>query len=159
MPWPVSACTYRPSITLIFCLSGSKGERVFDSFISAPWPSALQWSSLMPQPRNTTPNRFGNADAGGVSADACNDSRKGSATVQPAPRNTARREIGSATLSVSRDMVFHLSGCNLHCGLLRRRRRPPVAKLRAQYDGLKHRIEAIAVRGEIGLHGIDQTFI
>src|SRR5579871_6888809 len=109
----------------------------------------------MPQPRNTIPNRLGNADAGGVSAHACNDSRNGSATVQPAPRNTARREMGRAALWVSRDMVVHLSGCNLRCGLLRWRSRPFVAKLRAEDDGFNHRIETIALSGKIGLHGID----
>ena len=42
MPWLVRAFTYRPSTTLIFCFSGSSGDSVLESFMSAPLPSALQ---------------------------------------------------------------------------------------------------------------------
>jgi hypothetical protein len=42
------------------------------------------------------PKRLGQAEGGGTSAKACSDSSQGSATVQPAPRSTARREMGNA---------------------------------------------------------------
>ena len=41
-PGRSSALLKRPSITLIFCFSGSSGASVLLSFISAPEPSALQ---------------------------------------------------------------------------------------------------------------------
>src|SRR3984885_16319508 len=107
MPWPVSAWTYRPSMTLIFCLSGSRGDSVLLNFMSAPWPSALQWSSFTPQPRKTMPKRLGKAEGGGTSAKACSDSSQGNATVQPAPRSTARRETGNASFLA--DMLVRLS--------------------------------------------------
>ena len=34
-----------------------------------------------------------------------------------------------------------------------------IAELRAQDDGFDQRIKTIALRGKIGLHGIDQRFI
>jgi hypothetical protein len=55
------------------------------------------------------PKRLGKADGGGTSAKACSDSSQGRATVQPAPRSTARRETGSANVLDSRDMVVHLN--------------------------------------------------
>src|SRR3954453_463070 len=82
-------------MTLTFSFRGSRGDRVLLSFIAAPSPSALQWSSFTPFPRNTTPNLFGSAEADGVSANAFIDSSHGSATVQPTPRRTVRREIGN----------------------------------------------------------------
>src|SRR5476651_724762 len=59
MPWPVAALLKRPSMTLILCFSGSSGDKVLLSFMSAPEPSALQLFSLMPLPMNMTPKRFG----------------------------------------------------------------------------------------------------
>src|ERR1700733_10855574 len=58
----------------------------------------------MPQPRKTMPKRLGKAEGGGTSAKACSDSSQGRATVQPAPRRTARREMGKANFLVNRDM-------------------------------------------------------
>src|ERR1700733_11291905 len=58
----------------------------------------------MPLPRKTMPKRLGKADGGGTSAKACSDSSQGKATVQPAPRSTARREMGRVNFLVSRDM-------------------------------------------------------
>src|ERR1700690_1611317 len=49
------------------------------------------------------PKRLGKAEGGGTSAKACSDSRKGRATVQPAPRSTARRERGNANFLDNRD--------------------------------------------------------
>ena len=49
------------------------------------------------------PNRLGKAEGGGTSAKACRDSSQGRATVQPAPRSTARREMGNANFLVNRD--------------------------------------------------------
>src|ERR1043166_1605519 len=92
MPWPVAALLNRPSMTVILFLNGSSTDNVLLSFIDAPEPSALQWSSLMPFPMNNTANRFGNPGAGAVSAKARKDSSHGNATVTPAPRRTARRE-------------------------------------------------------------------
>src|SRR5215472_6894073 len=141
-------------MTLIFSLSGSRGASVFDSFIEAPWPSALQWSSLMPQPRNTMPKRVGNADGGGTSAKACSDSSQGNATVQPAPRSTARREMGNANVLVSRDILVHLSRGYLRWS--RGRQDSFVSELRAHDNGFHHRIETVVVRGQVGQHAIDQ---
>src|SRR5579883_3257522 len=92
MPCPVSAFTYRPSSTLILLLIGSSTERVLLSFMSAPDPSALQCSSLTPQPMNSTANLVGKVVAPAVSPKD-NDGRNGRAMVTPAPRRTARRDI------------------------------------------------------------------
>src|SRR6185295_10224565 len=93
-------------MTLIFCFRGSSGSSVLLSFISAPCPSALQWFSLTPQPRKTTPNRLGKSPAVGVSAKALTDSSQGSAMVQPAPLSMTRRE--NAREKVGRDMSVPL---------------------------------------------------
>src|SRR5580692_1939917 len=111
----------------------------------------------MPQPRNTMPKRVGNADGGGTSANACSDSSHGNATVQPAPRSTARREMGNANLLVSRDMLVHLSRDYLHWS--RGRRDSLVSELRAHDNGFHHRIETVAVPGQVGLHAIDERFV
>src|SRR5580698_9525789 len=103
------------------------------------------------------PNRLGNADGGGTSAKACSDSSQGNATVQPAPRSTARREMGNANLLVSRDMLVHLSSGDLRWR--RGRRDSFVSELRAHDNGFHHRIEAVAVRGQVGLHAMDQRFV
>src|SRR6201996_3995591 len=109
----------------------------------------------MPLPRKTMPKRLGKADGGGTSAKACNDSSQGNATVQPAPRSTARREMGSMNLLA--DMLVHLSGCYLSRS--RGRWNSFVPELRAQDNGFYHRVKAISLGGQVGLHGIDQRFI
>ena len=48
------------------------------------------------------PKRLGKAEGGGTSAKACSDSSQGKATVQPAPRSTARREMGMQFFGQSR---------------------------------------------------------
>jgi hypothetical protein len=53
------------------------------------------------------PKRLGKAEGGGTSAKAWRDSSQGKATVQPAPRSTARRETGNANFLA--DMLVHLS--------------------------------------------------
>src|ERR1700678_1949635 len=67
----------------------------------------------MPLPRKTMPKRLGKADGGGTSAKACSDSSQGNATMQPAPRSTARRETGRVIFLANRDMLVRLSGCYL----------------------------------------------
>src|SRR5882757_3258012 len=79
-------------MTLTFCFRGSSGCSVLLSFMSAPEPSALQWFSLTPHPRNTTPKRLGKSDGEGVSARALTDSSHGRAMEQPAPLSITRRE-------------------------------------------------------------------
>src|ERR1700723_121513 len=59
----------------------------------------------MPLPRKTMPKRLGKAEGGGTSAKAWRDSSQGKATVQPAPRSTARRDTGRARVLESLDMV------------------------------------------------------
>src|SRR5579862_4196096 len=64
---------------------------------------------------NSTPNRFGNADAGGVSAKACKDSSHGNAMVTPAPRRTVRREMRGVLFSVSRSVgCLRITYLSLH---------------------------------------------
>src|SRR5271156_5636890 len=109
----------------------------------------------MPVPRKTVPKRLGKADGAGTSANACSDSSHGNATVQPAPRSTARREMGSVNLLVDRGMLIRLSRCDLRLryGL------PFVSELRAHHDGFHQRIETIVVRGKIAPHTIHQRFV
>src|ERR1700722_10697439 len=109
----------------------------------------------MPLPRKTMPKRLGKADGGGTSAKACSDSSQGKATVHPAPRSTARREMGSMNLLA--DMLVHLSGCYLSRS--RGRWNSFVPELRAKNNGFHHRVKAISLGCQVGLHGIDQRFI
>src|SRR5580698_7449615 len=105
------------------------------------------------------PNRLGKAEGGGTSAKACRESRNGSATVQPAPRRTARRERGSTSFLVNRDMrLVHLSRRNLRL-TLRGRRRPHIPELWAQHNGLDHRVKSIPLSRQIRLHAIQQRLI
>src|ERR1700689_5526990 len=94
MPIPVAALLKSPSITMIFCLTGSSPDKVLLSFIPAPEPSALQWSSLIPLPMNRTAKRFGKAAGGGVSAKAVKEGSLGNAMETPAPRRTVRQGKG-----------------------------------------------------------------
>src|ERR1700722_5981169 len=109
----------------------------------------------MPLPRKTMPKRLGKADGGGTSAKACSDSSQGKATVQPAPRSTARREMGSMNLLA--DMLVHLSGCYLSRS--RGRWNSFVPELRAKNNGFHHRVKAISLGCQVGLHGFDQPLI
>src|SRR5215831_372999 len=93
MPRPVAPLLKSPWIMLILPFKGSRGESDLLSFISGPDPSDPQWSSLTPQPRKTTPNRFGNASAPAGAALAAKDSSHGNAIAHPAPRRIARRVI------------------------------------------------------------------
>ncbi len=136
MPWPVSAFTNRPSITLIFCFSGSSSSSVLLSFMIAPEPSALQCSSLMPLPRNTTAEALGEGGvAVVVSAKAGSDCSQGRAMVTPAPRSTARREI------LREVMFIHLSLSSGSLGV----RTSLVQELRAGDDRL-HQFGTICSR-------------
>src|SRR6202795_1951031 len=83
--------------------------------MAAPAPSALQWSSLMPHPRKTTPNRFGNAAGVAVSAKASRDSSHGNAMAQPAPRSTVRREMRGAEFLVDSGifLTFSIVTCRI----------------------------------------------
>src|SRR5476649_2346051 len=64
MPWRVAFLLKRPWMTLTLAFSGSSGERVLPSTMSAPSPVADQWSGLTPQPMNRTAKRLGSvADA------------------------------------------------------------------------------------------------
>src|ERR1700691_2928616 len=99
------------------------------------------------------PKRLGKAEGGGTSAKACSDSSQGNATVQPAPRSTARRETGNANFLAG--MLVHLSGCYLG----RKCWYSFIPGLWAHDNGFDHRIKIIAVAGKIGLHGIHQRFI
>jgi hypothetical protein len=93
-----------PSTTLILCLRGSSGESDLLSFMSAPSPVELQWSSLMPHPMNMTPKRWGKGAAAvaAVAPKTRTDSSHGSAMTTPAPRNTARRETVRANVRGTR---------------------------------------------------------
>src|ERR1700736_645069 len=108
MPGPVAALLNRPSMTLILCFSGSSGDRVLLSFMSAPEPSALQLFSLMPLPMNMTPKRFGKAAGAVGSPNTGSESRQGRATATPAPRRTARREIRAGEFCVDFGILVHL---------------------------------------------------
>src|ERR1700733_9697473 len=110
----------------------------------------------MPQPRKTMPKRLGKAEGGGTSAKACSDSSQGKATVQPAPRSTARREMGNANFLA--DILVSLSGRYLRLRFLRRGY-SFIPELWAQDNGFYQRIKTVALRCQVGLHGIHQRFI
>src|ERR1700719_2714376 len=109
MPWPVAALLNRPSITLILCFSGSSGDSVLLSFMSAPEPSALQLFSLRPLPMNMTPKRFGKTVGAVGSPNTGSDSSQGRATAAPAPRSTARREMRVGEFCLGFGILVHLS--------------------------------------------------
>src|SRR5579862_63342 len=164
MPWPVAALLNRPSITLILCFSGSSGDRVLLSFMSAPEPSALQLFSLMPLPMNMTPKRFGKTV--GASPNTGSDSSHGRATATPAPRRTARREMRGEEFCVDFGILVHLSLAYIlgkRGGLRRcffdRFGIPLIQKLRAGDDGLDQRAKAILIRGQLGLHAVDDQLV
>src|SRR3954452_16382398 len=95
MPCPVAALLNRPSMTLIFDLSGSSGASDSLSSIPAPAPLAHQRPGLMPVPMNNTAKRWG--CAAGVAAEAelmpkpDSDSSHGKAMVTPVPRRKVLR--------------------------------------------------------------------
>src|ERR1700687_2225606 len=109
MTWPVAALLNSPSMTLILCFSGSRGDKVLLSFMSAPEPSALQLFSLMPLPMNMTPKRFGKTVRPAGSPNTGSDSSQGRATATPAPRRTARREMRGEEFCVDFGILVHLS--------------------------------------------------
>ena len=55
------------------------------------------------------PKRFGNAAGNLVSAKTLRDSSHGKATVQPAPRSTARREMRGTEFFLVVDILFTVS--------------------------------------------------
>jgi hypothetical protein len=149
-------------MTLTFCLSGSSGASVLPSFMAAPEPSALQWSSLMPFPRNITAKRLGNAEGDGVSASAWSDSSQGKAMVQPAPRRIARRvtangdfrfDCGISSLSPRRRFSFPLES---RCRFLLEIRIALIAKLRAGHDRFHQWLETVALGCQPIVHLLDQ---
>src|SRR6185312_2418842 len=168
MPWLVSAFTYRPSTTLIFCLIDSSGSRVLESFISAPLPSALQWFSLTPQPRKTTPKRLGKSAEDG-SARAFTDSSQGNAMAQPVPRSTARREKARERkegISVILILLAEIGLDQLGRGRLFRGDglsggvgHPAVEELRAENNRVHQGAELVAVRDQACLHLVHKGFI
>src|SRR5260370_42324408 len=99
----------RPSITLIFFLSGASGSSDLLSSIDSPAPLANHWSSLTPLPMNRTAKRFG-----GVAA-ALRDSSQGSATATPGARRaglrvTVRVDFGMRTANLPFSSGAGLSG-------------------------------------------------
>src|SRR3954471_22151255 len=97
MPCPVAALLNRPSMTLIFALSGSNGARDSLSSIPAPDPFAHQRPGLMPVPMNSTAKRWGGAALVAAEADElrpkpASDSSHGRPIVTPAPRRTVLRD-------------------------------------------------------------------
>src|SRR4051794_8107848 len=148
MPWPVDTLLKRPWITLILPFNGSSGSSVLPSFISAPEPSAVQWSSFTPLPMNRTAKRFGKLPGIVESAKAGSDSSHGNAMATPAPRRIVRREMRSASL-------FVLIGIRLTF-LFRKIRASFVHELRAGDNRLHQGREAIAIcsqRSSHALHG------
>src|SRR5688572_10957341 len=111
MPCPTAGWLNRPLMTLIFRFSGSRGARLFDSFIPSPLPLAHQWLPLMPLPMKRTAKRLGRPAAvtapvaaaalvvvdvvvvAAVAPHTGIDSSHGSAMVTPTPWRKVRREI------------------------------------------------------------------
>src|SRR5215471_18216942 len=172
MPWLVSAFTNSPSITLTFCLKGSSGDSVLESFMSAPLPSALQWFSLTPQPRNITAKRLGKSAAVGVSAKALTDSSHGRAMEQPAPFRITRRENARERNFEKRsdELVISLSlpeiGLDQFARRLRRRLgcacfagEAAIQELRAEHNRVHQAAEFVTVRGQVGPHLVHQRLV
>src|SRR4051794_29507389 len=95
IPCPVAALLKRPSMTLIFALSGSNGARDSLNSIAAPVPFAHQRPGLMPVPMNSTAKRWGCAAVVAAEAAAMpkpdSDSSHGKPMVTPAPRRKVLR--------------------------------------------------------------------
>src|ERR1700720_856025 len=161
MPWPVRALLNRPSITLILCFSGSSGDRVLLSFMSAPEPSALQLFSLMPLPMNMTPKRFGNTAEAVGSPKAGSDSSQGRATATPAPRRTARRERRGGEFWVDFGILVHLSlkRGGLGACFLTQNCISLVEELGTGDDSLDQRTKAITIGGKFALHAVYDQFV
>src|SRR5690348_11353900 len=137
-------------MTLILRFSGSSGESVLLSFISAPEPSAPQCSSLTPLPMNRTANRLGYV-TGFASPKQGSDSSSGSAIVTPTPRSTVRREIVSEDFLVRRAILIAF--------LRPEFRDSSVQKLFARHNALHHRPKPIVVVGQCGMHLLDGRLI
>src|SRR5262249_22706358 len=96
-----------------------------------------------------TPTRFGGAAVAPVSANIGSDSSHGRAMVTPAPRSTVRREMAEADLRrLDMSFTFRRGWCSTF-----------IAELWTGYDGLDHRMEAVAIGGERGAHLIDQRLV
>src|SRR3954469_18666311 len=95
IPCPVAALLNRPSMTLIFALSGSSGANDSLSSIPAPVPLAHQRPGLMPVPMNNTAKRWGGPEVVAAEAELIpkpeSDSSHGKAMVTPAPRRNVLR--------------------------------------------------------------------
>src|SRR6476661_1759409 len=97
IPCPVAALLNRPSMTLIFVLSGSNGARDSLSSIPAPDPFAHHRPGLMPVPMNSTAKRWGGGALVAAEADELrpkpdSDSSHGRPIVTPAPRSMVLRD-------------------------------------------------------------------
>src|SRR5690242_1001184 len=125
--------------------------------MSPPEPSALQWSSLIPLPRKTTANRLGKADGDGVSAKAFRDSSHGSATAQPAPRRTVRRE--NRGLELLLESGIKLSPGLGYFGRFAFRGNARVQELRAGDDRFDERTEMIVAIAKTAFHLFDDGLI
>src|ERR1017187_1404472 len=104
----------------------------------------------MPFPMKRTAKRFGKVAADGVSAKAVREGSHGRATVTPAPRRTARREMRWAEFCVGWGILFTFLLMGI--GLFARLGISSVQELRAGDNGLYEGREPIAIRGQLALH-------
>src|SRR3954449_10090313 len=116
IPCPVAALLKRPSITLIFALSGSNGASDSLNSIVAPDPLAHQRPGLMPVPMKSTAKRCGCTAVVAAEAELRpkpdRDSSHGKAMVTPAPRRNVLRPNAFFRVRRASDCVFimdHLS--------------------------------------------------